>query len=129
MGQYMLRRLLQMIPVLVILSMLIFALLQMMPGDAALNYLGADARTDPKLLEATRHELGLDQPVPVQSLNWLGRTLHGDFGKSINNARRPVIQLIGQALPKSIQLALMTVTFALLLSVPLGVLSAINRGS
>jgi peptide/nickel transport system permease protein len=122
---YVLRRTLQAIPTLVLTSVAIFVLLRLIPGDAALALAGPDAAAE--VIGALRHDLGIDQPAPIQYLVWLQKLVGGDLGDSIL-ARCPVADLLGQALPATIEL----VVAAMLLAVPLGgllgVLAAVHRG-
>ena len=92
MGLWLLRRLGQIIPTLLILSVLIFGLQQLMPGDPAV-ILAGEERGDPVVLEQIRAELLLDRPLPEQYLHWIGRVVQGDFGFSWR-IREPVAQLI-----------------------------------
>ncbi|WP_419898144.1 ABC transporter permease [Roseomonas sp. USHLN139] len=123
MGIWLLRRLGQIIPTLLILSVLIFGLQQLMPGDPAL-ILAGEERGDPQVLAEIRAELLLDRPLWQQYLAWLGRVLTGDFGFSWR-IRMPVAQLILEKLPVTLQLALMAFVIAVLIGVPLGIVSAV----
>jgi peptide/nickel transport system permease protein len=125
MGLWLLRRVGQVIPTLVILSILIFGLQQLMPGDPAL-ILAGEERGDPAVLAAIRAELGLDQPVWRQYLLWMGKVLTGDFGFSWR-IRVPVSELILTKLPVTFQLATMAFIIAIIIGVPLGILSAVRR--
>ncbi|CAH0185794.1 ABC transporter permease [Roseomonas sp. CECT 9278] len=125
MGLWLLRRIGQVIPTLVILSILIFGLQQLMPGDPAL-ILAGEERGDPAVLAAIRAELGLDKPVWQQYLLWMGKVLTGDFGFSWR-IRVPVSELILTKLPVTFQLASMAFIIAILIGVPLGILSAVKR--
>ena len=125
MGLWLLRRVGQVIPTLVILSILIFGLQQLMPGDPAL-ILAGEERGDPAVLAAIRAELGLDKPVWQQYLIWIGKVLTGDFGFSWR-IRVPVSELILAKLPVTFQLASMAFVIAVLIGVPLGIVSAVNR--
>src|SRR4051812_15016423 len=120
-----LRRLGQVVPTLLILSVLIFGLQQLMPGDPAM-ILAGEERGDPQVLAQIRTELLLDQPLPLQYLHWIGRVLQGDFGFSWR-IREPVSQLILAKLPVTFQLASMAFVIALLIGVPLGIVSAVRR--
>jgi len=122
---WLLRRLGQVVPTLLILSALVFGLQQLMPGDPAL-ILAGEERGDPVVLAQIRSELMLDRPVWEQYLAWLGRTLTGDLGFSWR-IRQPVAQLVAEKLPVTIQLGVMAFLIAVLIGVPLGVLSAIRR--
>ncbi len=119
MGSFLISRVIQVIPVLVITSFVVFVLLRLVPGDPAAMLAGADAT--PEQVAAIRAELGLDQPLLVQYVHWTGGALGGDFGRSFIN-RRPVGELIQTALPATLQLATAALLVAILLGVPLGVL-------
>jgi peptide/nickel transport system permease protein len=117
-------RLAQVIPTLFLVSMLVFGLQHLLPGDPAQLLAGEDA--DPAVIAQIRTELWLDRPVPVQYLHWLGRILHGDLGYSWR-LREPVLELIGQKLPVTLQLGAMAFLIALAIGIPMGVLSAVKR--
>src|SRR3712207_5862637 len=122
---WLLRRLGQVAPTLLILSALIFGVQQLMPGDPAL-ILAGEERGDPQVLAQIRAELRLDRPLPEQYLHWLGNVLTGDFGFSWR-IRLPVSQLILEKLPVTAQLAAMAFLIAVLIGVPAGILSAVRR--
>jgi peptide/nickel transport system permease protein len=122
---WLLRRLGQVLPTLLILSMLIFGLQQLMPGDPAVIMAGEE-RGDPQVLAQIRAELKLDRPIWEQYLNWIGNVLQGDFGFSWR-IRLPVSQLILEKLPVTAQLATMSFLIAVLIGVPAGILSAVKR--
>jgi len=122
---WLLRRLGQVVPTLLILSVLIFGLQQLMPGDPAL-ILAGEERGDPLVLAQIRAELRLDQPLPLQYLHWAGRVAQGDFGFSWR-IREPVAKLILAKLPVTFQLATMAFLIALLIGLPLGIVSALRR--
>jgi peptide/nickel transport system permease protein len=125
MGLWLLRRIGQVIPTLLILSILIFGLQQLMPGDPAL-ILAGEERGDPAVLAAIRAELGLDRSIPEQYLIWMGKVLTGDFGFSWR-IRVPVSELILTKLPVTFQLATMAFLIAIIIGVPLGILSAVRK--
>ncbi len=123
MAGWLLRRVGQIIPTLLILSFGIFALQQLMPGDPAIILAGED-RGDPQVLAQIRAELMLDRPLWEQYLHWLGRVLVGDFGFSWR-IREPVSALLLAKLPVTAQLATMSFIIGVLIGVPAGVLSAV----
>jgi len=125
MGIWLLRRVGQVIPTLLILSFLIFGLQQLMPGDPAI-ILAGEERGDPQVLAQIRAELGLDKPVWQQYLLWIGRVITGDFGFSWR-IRVPVSELILTKLPVTFQLATMAFLIAILIGVPLGIVSAMKK--
>lgn len=122
---WLVRRVAQVLPTLLILSILIFALQQLMPGDPAVIMAGEE-RGDPQVLAEIRAELLLDRPLPEQYLAWLGRVLMGDFGFSWR-IRMPVAQLILEKLPVTLQLGGMAFVIAVAIGVPAGVISAVWR--
>src|SRR5712692_3603492 len=125
MSRYVVGRALQAIPTLLLTSVGIFVLLRLVPGDPALALAGPDAT--PETISAIRLDLGLDQPLPLQYVSWLKHAVTGDLGNSIL-ARRPVTDLVGQALPASIELLLASTLLAVILGGTLGVLAAMHRG-
>jgi peptide/nickel transport system permease protein len=107
-------------------SVLIFGLQQLLPGDPALVMAGEEK--DPEVIEQIRKQYRLDQPLPVQYGYWIAGVLRGDLGESMR-IRQPVSQLIAEKLPVTLQLASMAMAFALLIGIPAGVLSAVKKGS
>jgi peptide/nickel transport system permease protein len=122
---WLLRRLGQILPTLLILSVLIFGLQQLMPGDPAM-ILAGEERGDPQVLAQIRAELFLDRPIWEQYLRWIGNVVQGDFGFSWR-IRVPVAALILEKLPVTFQLASMAFVIAVLIGVPMGILSAVRR--
>ncbi|MDI3307208.1 MAG: ABC transporter permease [Acetobacteraceae bacterium] len=122
---WLLRRMGQILPTLLILSILIFGLQQLMPGDPAL-ILAGEERGDPQVLAQIRAELFLDRPLWQQYLHWIGNVVQGDFGFSWR-IRMPVSELILEKLPVTFQLATMAFIIALLIGVPTGIISAVRR--
>ena len=122
---WLLKRIGQVVPTLFILSILIFGLQQLMPGDPAL-ILAGEERGDPQVLAQIRAELRLDRPIYEQYLYWIGNVLTGDFGFSWR-IRMPVSQLILDKLPVTAQLAAMSFIIAVLIGVPAGIISAVKR--
>src|SRR5689334_6804511 len=123
---YVLRKLLRLVPVLLLVTAATFLLLSLLPGDAALALLGNDAT--PAAIAQIRAELGLDQPLLLRYLHWLRGFLHGDLGRSYHT-QVPILESIADRLPVTIELMLLSQVFALLLSVPAGVLCAYKAGS
>ena len=120
------RRLVQLVPTLFFVSVLIFLLQQLLPGDPALVMAGEER--DPAVLEQIRRQYRLDQPIPVQYLYWIGGVLTGDLGESMR-LKVPVLDLIAQKLPVTLQLATMAMLIALVIGVAAGVVSAVKRGT
>lgn len=123
---YVLRRIAQLAPVLLLASIGIWAMLYAVPGGPVGMILGENAT--PEQIAATRAELGLDRPVVVQYLDWLGSAFRGDLGLSIHS-REPVLDLILHRLPATLQLAFAATIVALLLSIPVAVISAMRPGT
>lgn len=123
---YFVRRLVSLVPTLVFVSMLIFGLQQLLPGDPAQMLAGEDQR--PEVIEHYRQKLHLDKPIVVQYGYWMKGVLQGDLGES-TRAQLPVLDLILQKLPVTVELALLSMLIALLISIPAGVISAVKRGS
>ena len=118
-------RLAQVIPTVILVSLLVFSLQQLMPGDPA-AILAGEERGDPAVLAQIRTELYLDRSFPVQYLHWAGRALHGDLGYSWRT-HQTVSSLIASKLPVTAQLALMAFAFALAIGIPAGVICAVKR--
>jgi len=123
---FILRRLAQLLPVLLIASTGIWAMIYAVPGDPVAVIVGENAT--PEQMQAVRARLGLDQPVLVQYLSWLGNALQGDLGLSIQN-REPVRDLIAQRIPATIQLGIAATLVGLLIGVPVAVFSALKPNS
>jgi len=120
------RRILGAIPVILGISFLIFLLMHIAPGDPVVLLLGEDAT--PEEIVRTRHDWGLDQPLIVQYWDFLYRAAQGDFGKSLK-FNEPVMNLVKERLPATIELGIASLLVAILISVPLGVYSAIKHNS
>ncbi|WP_428483171.1 ABC transporter permease [Rhodopila sp.] len=118
-------RIAQIVPTLILVSILVFGLQQLMPGDPALALAGEE-RGDPRVLAQIRAQLWLDRPVPVQYLHWVGNVLRGNLGYSWRT-RQPVTQLIEQKLPVTAQLGVMAFAIAVAIGVPAGVVAAVQR--
>jgi peptide/nickel transport system permease protein len=119
------RRLLQLVPTLFLVSVLIFGLQQLLPGDPALVMAGEER--DPAVIEQIRRQYRLDQPLPLQYVHWVAGVLRGDLGESMR-IKQPVAHLIAEKLPVTVQLATMAMLFALLIGIPAGVISAVKKG-
>jgi peptide/nickel transport system permease protein len=122
---FLLRRLIYGALSLVILSLIIFACTHLLPGDAATAILGENATSE--AIAALRQRLGLDRPLVVQYASWIAGVAHGDLGIS-TTLNQPVGTLMAPAFARSLSLALLTLTVAALIAIPLGVLAAVRRG-
>ena len=118
------KRILQLIPTLFFVSVLIFSLQQLLPGDPAMIMAGEDR--DPEVIEQIRKQYRLDQPIPVQYAYWVKGVLTGDLGESMR-FKQPVLSLILQKLPVTMQLAGMAIVIALTIGVGAGIVSAVKR--
>jgi peptide/nickel transport system permease protein len=128
MGRYIIRRVLQMIPLFIGISILIFVVIQAAPGGPETMLLASGRFVDAQMLEAYRARLGLDQPLVVQYFRWLGAALTGDLGYSYKSAQ-PVMTSILERLPATVELMGAAYLFAAVIALPLGVYSAIHRYS
>ena len=126
MARYVLRRVLQTIPVLFFASVLVFLLIHFLPGDPALALLGDNATQE--MIDAMREKLGLNEPLHIQYLLWIGRVLQGDLGVSVR-AAQPVADLIGMKVVATAQLVTAAFGLAVLISFPLGTLGALKPHS
>jgi peptide/nickel transport system permease protein len=124
--EYLIKRLFTIVPTLVFVSMLIFGLQQLLPGDPAVVLAGEER--DPQVVAHLRAKLHLDEPLPLRYAYWVGGVLQGDLGESVRT-QLPVLGLILQKLPVTIELALMAFAIALLIGIPAGVVSAVGRGT
>ena len=118
------RRLIGAIPVLLGISFLVFLLMHLAPGDPVVLLLGDDAT--PADVARVRHEWGLDQSLPVQYWQFVSRAMVGDFGQSLKFGE-PVLKLVFERLPATVELAVVSLLVAILISIPIGVYSAIKR--
>ncbi len=121
---YMLRRLILVLPVAFGVTVLVFLVVRLAPGDPLKVKMGEYYRDED--VEQLRKEYDLDQPVPIQYVLWLGKILHGDLGRSIFT-NEPVLEMITDRAPTTILLSFSSMVFALLISLPLGVLAAVHR--
>ena len=126
MVRYVLLRLLSLAISLVVASVVIFAAIEVIPGDPAAYMLGINAQTD--TVAALREQLGLDVPIVQRYFNWIGGLLVGDFGTSYTY-RTPVAEMIGERLWISLPLALLALALSTLIAFPVGILAASRRGS
>jgi peptide/nickel transport system permease protein len=124
--RYIIRRIVLMLPVTVLVTVIVFGLLRLAPGDPVQAYAGEEH--DPKVLSDIRHSLGLDQPLPVQYVAWLGHALRGDFGRSIRTTQ-PVGEAIRERLPATLELGGAALVFSVSVGLVVGTLSALKRNS
>jgi peptide/nickel transport system permease protein len=124
MSRYVVRRLLQIVPTLLVVSLVVFGLMRLVPGDPAQVYAGQDASKAE--IEIVRTRLGLDQPVPVQYALWLRRLLAGDLGTSYHTGLE-VRRLVAQKLPATVELTVASMAIALAIGIPASVVAALRR--
>jgi peptide/nickel transport system permease protein len=124
---YVLRRLPSLIATLLAVSILTFLMTSLLPGDPALQILGAENAT-PEAIAAVRSELNLDDPLPLRYLNWIGDAVTGDFGRSYRT-NEPVSQAIVERLPVTAEIGILAIIIALLVAIPVGILSAYRAGT
>ena len=125
---YVINRILQMIPVLFVLTVVVFSFVQLLPGDVIDTLIGDEEAEDPELRALLLKEYGLDQPIYVQYGIWLGKALQGDFGKSLIT-RRPVSIELFESIPATIYLGLVGISLSVLIALPLGSIAAVKRNS
>ena len=127
MFQYIIKRLLQAFLMIIAVSIILYVLIKLMPGDPFQMYL-ENPSASPEAIAAVREKYGLDKPIYIQYLNWLKNTASGDWGRSYSN-QRPVMELIGMKFGATLQLASFSFILALLIAIPMGVLGAIKKNS
>ncbi|PYM27417.1 MAG: glutathione ABC transporter permease GsiC [Candidatus Rokuibacteriota bacterium] len=125
MKQYVVRRVALAVPTLFVVSVLVFALMRMMPGDVATRMVEGHAYAP--TLAALRHDLGLDRPVHVQYLEWIGNVvLRGDFGRSYWT-RQPILDEFVRRFPVTLELALLTVLVSVVIGIAVGIVAAVRQ--
>lgn len=127
MFQYIVRRFLTAIPTVLLITLLAFSMVHLTPGDPAEIFLGEN-RSTPELLARIRHDMGLDRPLYVQYLGYLGSILRGDLGRSLDN-NSPVVREIGSRLPPTLELTFAALAIAMTLGLGLGVLAAVKHNT
>jgi peptide/nickel transport system permease protein len=127
MTRYALNRLLITIPTIIAVTILVFLMLQLIPGDPAEIFLG-EQRSSPELLAQVRHDMGLDRPLYVQYFSYLWNAVRGDFGVSLFN-NQPVLKQMMDALPSTLELALTALIISTILGIVLGILSALGHNT
>jgi len=123
---YLVRRIASIVPTLIFVSMLIFGLQQLLPGDPAIVLAGEER--DPNVVAYLREKMHLDEPLPVRYLYWIKGVLHGDLGESLR-MQKPVLELILEKLPVTMELAAFAIVIALVIGVPAGIISAVKRNT
>ena len=128
MTAYLAGRLVSLIPVLWGVSVVVFLLVHLLPGDAVQMFLGTQVALGPQQMDELRRLFGIDKPLPLQYLDWIGRVLRGDFGISLRTGQ-PVLPTILARLPISIEITLLALAAALVIALPMGVVAALRRGT
>ena len=126
MTTFIVRRVLSLLPVLIGISIVVFLLLRLTPGDPATVMLGE--RATPEKVAALREQLGLDRPIWVQYVEFVGRILHGDLGRSIIS-NDPVVDELGNRFPATAELVVFAMIWGLLIGIPMGVIAALKRNT
>ena len=126
MYSYIGRRILITIPTLVLVSIFIFTLQKLLPGDPILVLAGEER--DPETIAFLREKYRLNDPIPIQYFHWVSQVLQGDFGISLRT-NQPVLELIKEKLPVTIQLAVMAMIIAMVIGIPAGIISAVKKGT
>jgi len=126
---YIIRRLLLMIPTFFLITLVIFALIRLAPGDPiTIMFASSRKAVSPEIIDSVRKELGLDQPIPVQYLIWLSKLLRGDLGYSyVSN--QPTVEMIGVRIGRTVELMLLAEVFSVTLAIVMGVISAVKHHS
>jgi peptide/nickel transport system permease protein len=123
---FILRRLLSAIPTLILVSLFVFTLQKLLPGDPVQAMAGEER--DPAVMEYLREKYRLNDPLPLQYVHWVGNVLQGDFGTSLRT-EQPVTMLLASKLPVTIELAVLALIIALVIGIPTGVISAVRKGT
>ncbi len=130
MRQYALKRIALIIPTVLLVTIIVFTVMRLLPGDPALVILSeGDAAFTQEELEDLRRQLGTDRPIVVQYVDWIGGLVQGDLGTSIWRSGQPVSKLVGDRIFRTLELAVLAILIAVIFAVPLGVISAIKPDS
>ena len=125
---YIIRRIAYLVPVLLVLTVVVFTFVEMLPGNIIDTLVGNEGNNDPEVRKILEKEYGLDQPVYVRYVKWLGRALQGDFGNSLVT-RRPVTVELMSGIPATVYLALVGISLSMLIAIPLGTIAAVRRNT
>ncbi|HEV2978259.1 MAG TPA: ABC transporter permease [Casimicrobiaceae bacterium] len=126
MVKFLIRRLATIVPTLFFVSILIFGLQQLLPGDPAMILAGEER--DPTVIAELHQKLHLDEPLPIRYLYWAGGALKGDLGESVR-IQKPVLDLVVEKLPVTLELAFLAILIALVIGIPAGIVSAVAKDS
>jgi peptide/nickel transport system permease protein len=127
-GGYILKRMVLALPVLFGITVVVFLLVRLIPGDVIDAMLGTEASLRPEVREQLRKTLGLDRPLHVQYVTWLADIVRGDLGRSLRTGQ-PIVENLSGKLPITLELALLSIVMSLIIALPLGVISALRRNS
>jgi peptide/nickel transport system permease protein len=129
-ARYIIRRILQLVPVLILVSIAVFLIIRIIPGDPVLVMLGVDPEERVRISEeqyrVLQHQLGFDRPIYIQYLNWMDKILRGDLGMSLGS-RRPILEILLERYPATIYLAVAALLTGLAIAIPTGVIAAIRQ--
>jgi peptide/nickel transport system permease protein len=125
---YIIRRVAYLVPVLLVLTVVVFTFVEMLPGNIIDTLVGTEGNNDPEVRKILEKEYGLDQPVYVRYAKWLSRAVQLDFGKSLVT-RRPVTTELMQGIPATVYLAVVGIALSMLIAVPLGTIAAVRRNT
>ena len=128
MQRYILRRIVTILPTIIIVSMVSFSIILLLPGDPAMAILGPERAADKEAYAKIRTEMGLDKPVPLQYIDWASKAVRGDLGISIRN-QQPVLEGIKDRLPITLLLSVCAMLLGLLIALPAGIISAVKPNS
>lgn len=128
MGRFLARRLLSLIPVLLGMSILIFGAMRLLPGDVVDVMVGMQSTVTSAQRQAVEQTYGLNRPLPVQYLDWMGQIVRGDFGRSMRT-QQPIRDDLLQKLPITVELSFLSICLAIIFAVPLGIVSAVKPNS
>jgi peptide/nickel transport system permease protein len=126
-ASYIIRRLVQTVFVILIVTIIVFSLMHLIPGDPVVAMLSGSSQTTQEQIDTLRHELWLDRPLYVQYVHWLGNAIHGDFGKSFFYAE-DVTTLLLERLPITLYLSFLAFILAIVVGIAAGIISAVRRG-
>lgn len=124
--KYIIKKIMTLIITLLLISLIVFAAFSVIPGDAVVTRLGTDATQEQ--IDALREEMGLNDPLPVRYVNWLADAVRGDFGESYQYSGTTVSSLLADRLPVTVLLAILSLILILVVSIPLGIISARHAG-
>src|SRR4051812_25230564 len=125
MAAFLSRRLIEMIPVVILVTAVSFALIFVLPGDPAMLIIGDRSAGSPELYQSLRRDLGLDRPVYIQYIDWLGKVVQGDFGKSTRD-REPIVNGLKIRLPITLELSALAMVLSLVIAIPAGIVAAVR---